>query len=279
MEKVFIGYDSAFEFYRNARANMYVDIGGQEPSRNSLILKYTSAQPKEKDFKSNELKFFDLPYCGDNKIDLCVKGIKPEYRLKNINLHCSNINLPYASFLKYAPGICISSPQLLFLQLAQSNDFAKLMKMGLELCGSYSINEYSPDGFISRLTPILDSKKLQTYLKRLQKLHPRYPYINKAIEAAYFLANDIASPSEAELYIKLCAPRKYGGYALKGFSANTNIKLSEKAANMYGRSFIKPDLANVKTKIAIEYDSNAFHNNSNQNIFDKTRLDVFSYEG
>lgn len=93
------------------------------------------------------------------------------------------------------------------------------------------------------------------------------------------LIDNIASFKEAELYIKLCAPKNRGGYGITGFKANEQINLSVQASEILKFQTLRPDLSNKKSKVAIEYDSNAFHDNPNQNEKDKIRAGALLHDG
>lgn len=280
MDKIFIGYESAIEFYRNARVNLNLDIGGKYPEINSLILTPTVTQPTSLNCDcSNIMQTPNLPFCGEGLLHLCFSGNKIEYRNPFVIKHSLNVKYPSGSFLKYSNDIFIAGPELVFYQLSQFMSFYDLVQIGLEFCGSYCVDENNMDGFVFNLDSITNQAKLVNYLKKLKLAFLKAPHINQAIDVANLIIDGSASPYESLLYIKLCAPRKYGGYGLKGFKANEKIKLSSKASEIFGNNYIKPDLSNRKTKIAIEYDSNAFHNNTNQNELDKIRIDALHHDG
>lgn len=96
---------------------------------------------------------------------------------------------------------------------------------------------------------------------------------------ANLLSDFSASPQESRLYIILTLPRSYGGFGLKDLKFNCRIKLSKEAQTICGRTHIKPDLCNLKNKVAIEYDSDTFHSEISQNRTDKKRLDALNYDG
>lgn len=96
---------------------------------------------------------------------------------------------------------------------------------------------------------------------------------------ANLLSDFSASPQESRLYIILTLPRSYGGFGVKNLKFNCRIGLSKEAQTICGKKHIKPDLCNPKTKIAIEYDSDAYHSEISQNRTDKKRLDALMYDG
>lgn len=51
-------------------------------------------------------------------------------------------DLPEHSFVHGRDGVLIASPELLFLELSASYSSVELMKLGMELCGTYAIDPY-----------------------------------------------------------------------------------------------------------------------------------------
>lgn len=149
----------------------------------------------------------------------------------------------------------------------------------MEFCGTYALNKSGLNSFISNIPPLTTPARIRKYLATLNNLNKNIRGINKAINAAECLEANSASPKETSLYIMLCAPRKFGGFGLTGFKLNMPIKLSSSARDILGYQTIRPDLCNPKYKIALEYDSNAFHDNEGQNTKDKLRLDALHNDG
>ena len=222
-----------------------------------------------------------IPYVFEDRVslDLLVANHSAMHASKKINYKFSNAKFPFGSFVKFKDNIYISSPELLFYQLASVLDQSKLFLLGLEFCGKYSISKDSPDGFVTNIKPLTTPEKINNYLKLLSKENKYLPYISIAKKVAKELKANSASPQESRLFIKLCLPRKYGSYGAKGFTFNKPIKLSQRSYDILGQTTIKPDLVNESTKVAIEYDSSAFHDNANQNTRDKLRLDALHNDG
>ena len=149
----------------------------------------------------------------------------------------------------------------------------------MELCGTYASNISTDYPLITDIPPLTTAARIRKFLLSLDDLNKNTRGIRKAISAAECLENNAASPKETNLYTMLCAPRKFGGYGLTGFKLNESIKLSNEARDILGFPTIRPDLSNTKNKIALEYDSNAFHDNEGQNTKDKLRLDALHNDG
>lgn len=222
-----------------------------------------------------------IPYVFENRevLDILIANSKGIHSSKKINYKFSSAKFPFGSFVKFKDNIYISSPELVFYQLASVLNEAQLFLLGLEFCGKYSISKDSPNGFVTNIKPLTTPEKINNYLKLLSKENKKLPYMLIAKKVAKELKPNSASPQESRLFIKLCLPRKFGSYGAKGFVFNKPIKLSQRSYEILGQTTIKPDLVNEITKVAIEYDSTAFHENSDQNKRDKLRLDAFHTDG
>ena len=76
----------------------------------------------------------------------------------------------------------------------------------------------------------------------------------------------------------LATPHQKGGFGIKNLAFNKTIEISKTAQEICMQKTIMPDLSNEKKKIAIEYDSNAFHNEIKQNNKDKLRINALKHD-
>ncbi|MCL1895345.1 MAG: hypothetical protein FWG03_02225 [Clostridiales bacterium] len=112
-------------------------------------------------------------------------------------------------------GLMVSSPEFCFLQMAGQLTLAKLIELGYELCGVYSMpnadDKNVPErGFYNR-QPLTSIKKLKAFLDSMPGVKGR----KKAMRALRYLRDGSASPMETKLAILLTLPYMLGGY---GFS-------------------------------------------------------------
>ena len=170
------------------------------------------------------------------------------------------------------------SPEELFCSLAKRVTKEALLLLGLELCGTYSIDKRL-DSCEFNVEPLTNPKKIEDHILHVKKFKKNPGCINKALYVAGYLEGMAASPAEALLYAKLCLPRGMGGFGVKNLCFNKRIVLSKSAAKIAGQRDIYIDLSNPASKVAIEYDSEQFHDNSQQNIRDKRRLDALYSDG
>lgn len=88
---------------------------------------------------------------------LCAGPIKGGVRNGAI-YHTWQGDLPAGSVARIAPGLCVCSPELSFLQMAQTLDEVSQIRLGFELCGSYSLDARADGGFFKR-SPLTTPEK------------------------------------------------------------------------------------------------------------------------
>lgn len=175
-------------------------------------------------------------------IHFIVTDKKACRRSEEVICHLSS-NLPRNSFLMIRRGIYVSAPEACFLQLAAESSFVKLLKMGFELCGTYSIY----DDRLIRREPRMSTGSLCEYLSHATGCKGA----KRAALTAKHLANNSASPMETALTVLLCLPPYRGGYGLPRPHLNYPIRQE--------RIIRYCDLCWPESKLALEYDSDAHH--------------------
>jgi len=147
--------------------------------------------------------------------------------------------------------------------MAGEYPFAKIIALGTELCGSYSLPAKSltaadqdaceqPTYDIPELTNI---RKLKAFVSRMKW----WPGYRQAIKALRYVADDSASPMETVLLILLTLPYRYGGYGLPKPEMNGRIYPEKRAKKFSGREFYRGDLLWRKAGVVAEYNSDLEH--------------------
>ena len=191
--------------------------------------------------------------------------------------HVSPGEFPDGSFVRMDSGLVISSPELCFLQMAGEIPFANLVALGFELCGTYRLDRESADGkgFRGDL-PLTSAYSLGSYASRAVGLKGR----KNAMKALSFIADGSASPMETILAILLVLPYRLGGYGFPMPLFNHRIDMPASVVKADGKSkyyycdFYWPD-----KKVAVEYDSDAFHTGSERIAEDAIRRNALSRMG
>ena len=176
--------------------------------------------------------------------------------------HSCNAQLPRRSFLKLAPGVYASKPELAFVQVAGlEKDRIKLLLLGYELCGGYATARTR--GALSRDMPSYQTQVLST-VRGLSSYASRAPSLHgarKVTRAARYLSDGSASPRETQLALALGLPQRFGGGGLGIPAMNYRIEATEEARDLAGRSFFLADLCWPEAKLDVEYQSAEKHGN------------------
>ena len=171
----------------------------------------------------------------------------------------------------------VSSPELCFLQLAGQLPLSKLVLLGYEFCGTYSIpisgDPATPGcGFFER-TALTSSKELRAFIDSMSGVKGH----QKATRALRFVLDGAASPMEAKLAILLTFPNTLGGYNLILPQLNHRVVPVKTEKLTASKSFYVCDLFWPEYKLAVEYDSDFYHANSKKIASDaKKRLALTS---
>jgi hypothetical protein len=160
----------------------------------------------------------------------------------------------------------VASPELLFLQLACRLDIHRLILLGLQLCSH-------PPGNSSEA--ITTKKKLKAFLAKTSG-HRGHP---KASRAAKYLEDGSASVMESLAYMILTLPHALGGYGLDGAIFNYEIMLKGEVGRRLGQKRCFMDLYYQAAKLAVEYESFAFHNNPSEQGKDVMRSTILGRQG
>lgn len=271
MSNPFISNSSAFKLYRIAQSKKLSIEKLNQKIIPSSEMRFTEKMLREANIEPQILN------CG--KLDILVASQNSIHNSEKLNFHCYQRKFPPGSFCKVDKRLYVSSPEFLFCQMSNEIPIEKLMLLGYELCGTYSLDNSSESGFVVNARALTSPAEIEKFIQQLKKCTPNYRGIKKANRAVKYIKSGSASPKESRLSIILCAPRTLGGFGIANCVLNNPVKLSKSAKIICGQEFVKPDISIPKNKIAIEYDSDVFHNNDEQNRKDKKRIDALQHDG
>ena len=186
-------------------------------------------------------------------------------RTKTLVTRLFSEQVRFGAFINVGHGICPCSPAFVFMQLATSLDVIDLLRIGMELCGSYSRWHIAPPlahgiprrpydetrAYTYDLPPALNANRMLPFLDRMMG----YRGCSDARIACRWLVNGSASPMETAAYLLLCLPRRLGGYALPKPTLNPKLTIS----NPDGTKVRYPDLFWLGPNIDVEYNSDTDH--------------------
>lgn len=159
-------------------------------------------------------------------VDLLVASQGQRRNGSGVRCHCLSGELPRRSFSELAPNVYVCVPELCFLQLAGSHSPVDLLRLGMELCGHYSLAE-GRRGFLDR-PPLCSRAGLLAYLDAVHATRG----VAKARCTAGLVIDGSASPMESSLALLLCLPTRWGGYGLPRPILNGQLTLSPGAARI-----------------------------------------------
>jgi len=191
--------------------------------------------------------------------------------------------VPDGAFVSFGDGLYMSSPEFCFFQMAVKYPLAKLIALGFEICGSYSLPGSASTGgdrgdsvqTMYDLPPLTSKKKLTAFSARMEG----WIGYRQALKALHFIADDSASPMETVLVILLTLPYRLGGYGLPMPELNGSIYPKKGVSQFEGKSFYRGDLLWREAGVVAEYNSDAEHASSNRIAMDAIRRNDLSLCG
>jgi len=179
------------------------------------------------------------------QIDFTVFDQGARFRSNGKRVHSCELPLPVGAIVS-RNGQMISSPELLFLELATKLSLHRLILLGLQLC---SHKQGDPSKAIT------SKEKIAAFLAKT----PGHMGHKKAMRAVKYISNGSASIMESITYMILTLPHSLGGYGLDGALFNYEIKLTREAQKRLKQKRCFADLYYKQDKLAVEYDSFAYH--------------------
>ena len=178
---------------------------------------------------------------------------------------------PAGCFIGIDNTLFVSSPEFCFLQMASILPLIKLIELGYELCGSYSLHAAGDPNIPARgfhiREPLTSAKRLAAFVSRMPGVKGR----QKALRALSYILDGSASPMETKLSIILTLPYKLVGFGFARPELNRRIIPSKTDKRFSGKESYICDLYWPDHNLAVEYDSALFHAGQDQIAEDSQR--------
>ncbi len=220
-------------------------------------------------------KLWNIPYIDavighrantNNDMDeITVSQNRARFRTRRKIVHSCELDLPAGAIVS-RNGMMVASPELLFLELASELSIHRLILLGLQLCSHKPGEPHKA---------ITTKKKLETFLADTSG----YRGHRKAIRALKYVENGSASIMESLVYMILALPNNLGGYGLNGAALNQKIEIVKKVKSHTDKDFLHVDLFFKTARVAVEYESFAFHKSPLEQGKDARRSDVLERQG
>lgn len=262
--KLVLSHTTALDFIRAERWRR----GMLRPAR---IMSLADCASSLSEIESIPILAFDQ---SQHKIEVLASSPSKACRSKD---HVCRIlpNPPISGmFCKIADNAYITSPEMTFAQMANRLDLLSLIKLGMELCGTYAPCPFA-DRFDER-QPVTNKDKLLSVCNRAADAGIRGAAT--ARKALRWVVDGSNSPAETALVLFLCLPVRMGGYGFSFPDMNPKTPLGVRASKMHGHPSMRCDLHWVKANTAIEYDSDQEHLTSQSAARDAGRRNVLGYK-
>lgn len=192
---------------------------------------------------------------------------------KRVRFHQLAASLPRGTFLEIAPGVAVCSPELIFVQMAETLSLGELVALGYELCGCYPLDADQPSALVR--APLTTPGRLTSFVGRAHRIKG----LRKACIAAQFVNGKSASVKETEMDALFMMPMRWGGLGLPPALANEPVALSEEAARIARGNQVVCDLLWPQVRVAAEYDGRAWHAERHRQVRDSRRRDALLADG
>ena len=193
-------------------------------------------------------------------------------RIRTSNVACTiYVNgIPRNAFINLGNGVAISSPELLFVELAANMHPIEHLMLGHELCGTFCRNNQDPyNGPITYgVEPLTSVEKIGRFLRESKRIRGM-----EAARASLEYLNDNAwSPTESLVAALICLPSDKLGYDLGKLVLNPRVPPKRALPGM--KSSRVPDIMIEGTPVGLNYDG-LLHLDLNSIV--KTAMDVGSH--
>ena len=235
----FISHKSALEFWRSPQASEYL----------------TSDRLRNRKLPTRAEELGSLPDISrwglSEPLHVLVNDIGARPKSHMLYRHNCSVQLPKNSFIEVSPELLVSTPELCFVQMADEFDDIELIKLGIELCGTYRLyGEDMANQSFDSATPLTSVARLSSYVTRASGLKGRL----RSEVAMRYIVDNSASPMETVMFVRFTLPYRLGGYSLPKPILNHPIYLPGRDMPLY-----RADQCWPEAKLIVEYNSKEYH--------------------
>lgn len=184
----------------------------------------------------------------DRPLHVAVPSAKDRLRVNGVTNEVWSSGIPENSFIDVGPGLQISCPELVFVELASVMDLPSHLLLGMELCGNYARSASDPrNGDAAyRLEPVTTPERIARYMASCRRVRGTVA----ARETLEYLVADAWSPMEAAVATLLILPAEELGYDMWPISLNQRKGMGEGAS----KETRLPDVLFHATRVGLNYD-------------------------
>lgn len=216
--KVYLSHISALDYWRTQQA-----AGNPRPA--SSPVQFAPVAP------CDNVEWSDLldspPISGvPRPLHLLIRENQHHQYDRDVRFHRVTVDPPSRGFVRLSREIRVATPEYAFLQIARSFPFSRLVALGYELCGTYSLRPWE-EGRPARYhcVPLTNPDRL----RRFAQVHKSRRGGSVAYRAAALVKGSSGSPMETVLVLLLCLPVRMGGYGLPWPQLNKQVMVRDGA--------------------------------------------------
>lgn len=165
---------------------------------------------------------------GASKLDIVVSDRGRLHQTEDARVHLCTAELPSGSFVPDVAmgiGFHVSSPELVFLQMAEEVELDQLIYVGFALCSSFRLDDLEPGGCVQREgrdQPLTSVARIRSYLGRLPEGTRNVAIARRALE---HVRDGARSPSESGIAMAVGLPVRLGGHSLGETRMNPEMRI------------------------------------------------------
>ncbi len=255
------------------------------PRSRATLLRKTTALPSNLAALQRGFEMFEGPTLSDGPhvvhgltqpLHVLVLAGGVCRRIPQRVVHQSNAPLPEESLVCIENGLMVSSPEHLYLQAASYLDRLDLSWFASELCALFSIHPSNTGGLLPA-RPLTTVKKLEKYLAGAVDMHAYGA--KKALSSLRYAIDGAASRREIACAMRMFLPRAQGGRNIPKPVLNFGIPIDKRLSAVHGWKTVSVDIAWPNARLALEYDSDAYHLDPRRRARDNDKRAVLEQMG
>lgn len=249
-----ISHDSALFATRKLRA-AGLDLRSMDVSTIAHPAPWLRSRWSAREFASDDWKW-GAPSLS-SPLHIVVSRKSDRLRMKHVKCHVCSVALPANAVLWLDGKATMSSPPLLFVQMAETLSLPELVMFGYELCGNFTRSAEKPLG-----GPITDKIGAATSICELRSFVESVENVaglQKARAALAYIADHAVSAPEAVLGTMYSLPPEESGYGMGPITLNQRVDIDDGYKTRTARSRY-PDLMFSFGPLGLNYDGEAHLN-------------------
>lgn len=187
---------------------------------------------------------------GSEPFEVAVPCKSARIRTEGVSCTIYDGGLPANAFVNLDNGICISSPELLFVELAAEMDPVEHLMLGHELCGTFARDADDPyNGPVAfEVPPLTSASKIERFLAHAKNIRG----IGVARASLACLNDNAWSPTESVISAFLRLPIGCLGFDFGELVLNPRVDLAQPLPGAKKKRY--PDIMVADTPVGINYD-------------------------